>query len=418
MPAPQVLAPPDPAAVDLTDPRTFHDVDTHALWRRFRELSPVHWHPATERAPGFWVVSKYEDAVAVYRDNKRFTSEKGNVLATLLQGGDSAAGKMLAVTDGPRHRAIRNLMLKSFAPRVLQPVVDGVHRHTRELVARAVDSGEADFVTDVADHVPIHTMGDLMDIPYADRPRLVEWNTQTLSRHDSADSEMESLMARNEILLYLSGLAAERRRNPGEDVISVLATATVDGEPLTEDEIIFNCYSLILGGDESTRMSLAGGLIALAENPEQWRRLKTGDVTSDSATEEILRWTTPAMHFGRRALVDVPLREKVIKAGDVVTLWNSSANFDEDVFADPYSFDVGRSPNKHVVFGHGPHFCLGAFLGRVHVNAMVEALRDQVARVELRGPARRLYSNFVHGYSGLPVALTAERATEGTDGDA
>lgn len=418
MSVPQVLAPPDPAAVDLTDPRTFHDVDTHALWRRFREDSPVHWHPPTERAPGFWVVSTYADAVAVYRDNKRFTSEKGNVLTTLLQGGDSAAGKMLAVTDGPRHRAIRNLMLKSFAPRVLAPVVDGVHRHTRELVARAVASGEADFVTDVADHVPIHTMGDLMDIPHADRPRLVEWNTQTLSRHSSEDSELESLMARNEILLYLSELAAERRGNPGDDVISVLATATVDGEPLTEDEIVLNCYSLILGGDESTRMSLVGGLIALAENPEQWRRLKAGEVTSDSATEEILRWTTPAMHFGRRALVDVPLRDQVIKAGDVVTLWNSSANFDEDVFTDPYSFDVGRSPNKHVVFGHGPHFCLGAFLGRVHVNAMVETLRDQVARIGLRGPARRLYSNFVHGYSGLPVAFTAEPAREGTDGDA
>ncbi|WP_405664155.1 cytochrome P450 [Streptomyces sp. RK9] len=414
----QVSAPPDPAAVDLTDPRTFHDVDTHALWRRFREESPVHWHPPTERALGFWVVSTYADAVAVYRDNKRFTSEKGNVLTTLLQGGDSAAGKMLAVTDGPRHRAIRNLMLKSFAPRVLTPVVDGVHRHTRELVARAVAAGEADFVTDVADHVPIHTMGDLMDIPLADRPRLVEWNTQTLSRHSSEDSELESLMARNEILLYLSELAAARRRNPGEDVISVLATATVDGEPLTEDEIVLNCYSLILGGDESTRMSLVGGLIALAENPEQWRRLKAGEVTSDSATEEILRWTTPAMHFGRRALVDVPLRDRVVKAGDVVTLWNSSANFDEDVFTDSYSFDVGRSPNKHVVFGHGPHFCLGAFLGRVHVNAMVEALREKVAGIVLRGPARRLYSNFVHGYSGLPVAFTAEQDRERTDGDA
>ncbi|WP_282791750.1 cytochrome P450 [Streptomyces sp. CC224B] len=407
-----LLAPPDPRAVDLTDPRTFHDVDPHALWRAFREQSPVHWHPPTGGTPGFWVVSRYEDAVAVYRDNKRFTSEKGNVLATLLQGGDSAAGKMLAVTDGPRHRAIRNLMLKSFAPRVLQPVVDGVHRHTRDLVARALRAGDVDFAADVADHVPIHTMGDLMAIPEADRPQLVEWNTRTLSRHDSDDSELESLMARNEILMYLSELAAQRRKNPGDDVISVLATATVDGAPLTEDEIVFNCYSLILGGDESTRMSLVGGLIALAENPEQWRRLKAGEVTVDSATEEILRWTTPAMHFGRRALTDVPLRGQVIRAGDVVTLWNTSANFDEAVFTDPHTFDVGRSPNKHVVFGHGPHFCLGAFLGRVHVGAMVEALRDQVAAVALRGPAQRLYSNFVHGYSGLPVALTAEPAPE------
>jgi cytochrome P450 len=405
-------AAPDPATLDLTDPRTFLDLDQRAMWRRFRTESPVHRHPPGPQTPGFWVISRYADAVAVYRDNKRFTSEKGTVLTTLLQGHDSAAGKMLAVTDGARHREIRNLMLKSFSPRVLAPVVDGVHRHTRELLAAAVASDRVDFVADVVDHIPMRTMGDLLDIPAADRAQLVEWNTRTLSRHSSEDSEFESLMARNEILLYISGLAAERRAAPGDDVLSTLAAATVDGRPLTEDEIVLNAYSLILGGDESTRMSIIGGLIALAENPEQWRRLKQGEVAPETATEEILRWTTPAMHFGRRALVDVELGGQVIRAGDVVTLWNASANFDEEVFADPDSFDVGRTPNKHVVFGHGPHFCLGAFLGRVHVNAMVEALRAMVADITLLGPPQRLHSNFIQGYSGLPVALRAEPAGE------
>jgi cytochrome P450 len=403
---PEAEAPEDLAAIDLTDPQTFHDLDTHAMWRRFRTESPVHWHPPRGATPGFWVISRYADAVEIYRDNKRFTSERGNVLATLLQGEDSASRKMLAVTDGQRHRQIRNLMLKSFSPRVLQPVVAGVHRHTRELLAQVVGRGDVDFAADVVDHIPIHTMGELLDIPLADRPQLVEWNTKTLSAHASGDGEFESIMARNEILLYLSELAAKRRANPGEDVLSTLATATIDGEPLTDDEIVFNGYSLILGGDESTRMSTVGGLIVLADNPAQWRRLKDGEVTAESATEEVLRWTTPAMHFGRRALVDVELRAQVIRAGDIVTLWNTSANFDEEVFDEPYAFDVGRSPNKHVVFGHGPHFCLGAFLGRVHVGAMVEALRDMVGAIELRGSAKRLYSNFINGYSGLPVAFT------------
>ncbi|GAA2398810.1 cytochrome P450 [Streptomyces glaucosporus] len=397
-----------PGSVDLTDPQTFLDNDPHAMWRRFREESPVHWQETDTPVPGFWAVSRYADVLDVYRDNKRFTSERGNVLATLLQGEDSASRKMLAVTDGKRHREIRNLMLKSFSPRVLAPVVEGVHRRTRALVAQALERGELDFVTDVADHIPINTIGDLMDIPAADRERLVEWNTQTLSRHSSQDSELDEVMARNEILLYFSDLAAERRRNPGEDVISTLATATVDGEPLSEEEIVFNCYSLILGGDESSRMSSVGGLIAFAEHPRQWRRLKEGGAGVESATEEVLRWTTPAMHFGRRALVDVPVRDRVIRAGDIVTLWNSSANFDEEAFAEPYVFDIARDPNKHVAFGHGPHFCLGAFLGRTHVNAMVDALRTMVADIRLQGPPRRLYSNFVHGYSGLPVALTAE----------
>ncbi|MEU3058867.1 cytochrome P450 [Streptomyces subrutilus] len=410
--APAAPCVPDPAALDLTDPQTFLDVDPHAMWRRFRDESPVHWHPAGPRTPGFWVVSRYADAVAVYRDNKRFTSEKGNVLATLLQGEDSASRKMLAVTDGVRHREIRNVMLKSFAPRVLEPVVAGVHTHTRALLGRALAAGRLDFVSDVVDHIPIQTMGDLLDIPHADRPRLVEWNTRTLARHGSGDDEFESLMARNEIIMYMGELAAERRRNPGDDVLSTLAAATVDGEPLTEDEIVLNAYSLILGGDESTRTSLIGGLIALAENPEQWRRLKAGEVSADTATEEILRWTTPAMHFGRRALVDVPLGDRVVRAGDVVTLWNTSANFDERAFADPDRFDVGRSPNKHVVFGHGPHFCLGAFLGRVHVKAMVEALGSMVDDITLLGPPQRLYSNFVRAYSALPVALTARTAPD------
>ncbi|WP_411137966.1 cytochrome P450 [Streptomyces sp. C10] len=402
------LATIDPEALDLTDPQTFLDHDLHQMWRAYRELSPVHWHPPTQRAPGFWVISKHTDVVAVYRDNKQFTSERGNVLATLLKGEDSASRKMLAVTDGPRHREIRNLMLRMFSPRVIESVVEGVRRRTNELVAHAVDRHELDFVTDVADCIPINTIGDLMDIPAADREQLVEWNTLTLSRHSSDSSELDELMARNEILLYFARLAANRRRNPGDDVISALATATIDGEPLSEDEIVFNCYSLILGGDESSRMSSVGGLIALAQHPEQWRRLKDGEASLESATEEVLRWTTPAMHFGRRALVDVQVRDRTIRAGDVVSLWNSSANFDEDVFTDPYAFDLTRTPNKHVAFGHGPHFCLGAFLGRAHVNAVVEALRAQVGEIRLQGPPRRLFSNFVQGYSSLRVALTTE----------
>ncbi|GAA1935987.1 cytochrome P450 [Streptomyces sodiiphilus] len=392
---------------DLTDPRTFIDNDVQAMWARFRAERPVYLHPATRGAPPFWVVSRHADVHAVYRDNKRFTSERGNVLATLLQGEDSASRKMLAVTDGPRHRAIRNLMLKSFSPRVLAPVVEGVHRRTRELIAQQVGSGAFDFVADLADHIPIHTIGDLMGVPDGDREKLVHWNTMTLSRTSAEHGEEEEWLARNEILLYFSGLVEERRRSPGEDVISALATGTVDGEPLTEEEIVFNCYSLILGGDESSRMSSIGAVIALAEHSDQWQALKDGSACLEPAVEEVLRWTTPAMHFGRRALADVRIGDTTVRAGDVVTLWNSSANFDEAVFTDPCRFDLTRHPNKHVAFGYGPHFCLGAFLGRTHVEAVLAALREKVGHIELLGRPKRLYSNFVKGYSGLPVRLEA-----------
>ncbi|GGR63926.1 cytochrome P450 [Streptomyces aurantiogriseus] len=396
-----------PALLDLTDPQTFLDHDPHHMWRPYRTHHPVFWHPGRDGRPGFWVLSRYEDVMAAYRDNKRFTSEQGNVLATLLNGGDSASRKMLAVTDGPRHREIRNLMMKSFSPRVLEPVVTGVRERTRRLVARAVEQGDVDFVTDVADRIPIHTIGDLMGIPAADREQVVDWNAQTLSRYDADDSELESVLARNEIIHYISGLVAERRRNPGEDVLSTLAHAAVDGEPLSDEEIVLQSYSLILGGDESSRASAAGAVLAFTRHPDQWRRLSGGEVGLETAGEEVLRWTTPTMHFGRRALVDVTVRDRTIKAGEIVTLWNISANFDEHAFADPYAFDLARTPNKHVSFGHGPHFCLGAYLGRVHMKAMLEALRDMVADVELRGEPKRLFSNFGHGHSSMPVRLHA-----------
>lgn len=389
---------------DLADPHTFADYDLPALWRKLRADDPVYWNGPTANRPGFWAITRYADVLAVYKDTVGFTSERGNVLTTLLQGADSASGRMLAVTDGPRHRAIRALMLRSFSPRLLDSVVAKVRARTKKLMAAHL-GGEIDFATDVADHIPINTIGDLMDVPEADRPQLVDWNNRTLSRYSAEDTEMEEWLARNEILLYFGDLAARRRRDPGDDVVSALATGEVEGGPLTDDEVVFNCYSLILGADESSRMSAIGAVLALAEHPEQWRALRTGAVGQDIAVDEVLRWTTPAMHFGRRAIADVPLGDQLIRDGDVVTLWNSAANRDESVFPDPERFDLARTPNKHVAFGHGPHYCLGAFLGRAHVGAVLEALRDQVTDITVTGQPRRLYSTFVHGWSSVPVAL-------------
>ncbi|MGW0330972.1 cytochrome P450 [Streptomyces sp. NPDC003011] len=397
---------------DLTDPRTFQQpkAELAALWRRFRHESPVHWHAVTGRAvPGFWVVSRHQDVMEVYRDNKRFTSERGNVLATLLEGGDSAAGKMLAVTDGRRHRELRNLLLKAFAPRVLQPVVDGVGRRADRLVRQAVARGECDFAQDVAEHIPMATVADLLGVPPSDRDYLLSLTKQALSAEEAGVPEDEALVARNELLLYFAELAEDRRLDPRDDVVSVLAGATIDGVPLSEQEIVFNCYSVIIGGDETSRLSMICAMNELIEHPEQWRRLRSGEVSVDSAVEEVLRWVTPAMHFGRRALTDVRIGERTIRAGDVVTLWNSSANFDEEVFGRPEVFDLGRTPNKHVSFGYGPHFCLGAYLGRVEIHALLTALRAHVAEASATAPGRRIHSNFLYGYSSLPVSLRPAR---------
>ncbi|MFI9229462.1 cytochrome P450 [Streptomyces rimosus] len=410
MPSRIMLNPGDIATLDLTDPRTHAEYDLSEVWRHLRKTQPFHWHPSVGGAPGFWVVSRHADVSEIYRDNKRFTSEKGNVLTTLLMGGDSAAGMMAAVTDGPRHSDLRKILLKAFSPRALEGVVDNIRQSTRALVAEAIARGECDFAADVAADIPLTAICDLMGVPEADRAKVLELTATALGNDGAAQSPAAAWQARNDILAYFGTLAAERRANPGDDAISVLATGTLEGKPLTMDEIVVNCYSLIIGGDETSRMSMTGGVLALIEHPDQWQALKSGQADIATAVDEILRWTTPALHFGRTALEDVPAgtQGQVIKAGDIVTLWNDSANMDEEVFEAPERFRLDRTPNKHLSFGYGPHFCLGAYLGRAEIAAMLSALRDLVASVELRGDTRRNYSNLLSGVTSLPVTLRAE----------
>ncbi|MFB9235714.1 cytochrome P450 [Plantactinospora siamensis] len=396
--------------IDLTDPHTFQRDDLPDMWRAFRDRSPVHWHPARGDAPGFWALSRYPDVLAVYRDADRFWSEGGTVLATLLAGGDSAAGKMLAVTDGVRHREIKAVLQRSFSARVVARINERIRARTRRLVAEVLDAGEVDFVPRVAEQLPMATIGDLLDLPAADLPMLLRCNKLALSSDTGTTSPLESVAARNEILLYFADLVAARRRNPGDDVVSALATARINGSPLREDEVVYNCYSLIIGGDESSRVAATGTVLALARHHDQWRALLDGSASVATATEEALRWTTPAMHFGRRATADVEIAGVRVRAGDIVTLWNTSANFDETEFADPGSFRLGRRPNRHLALGHGPHFCLGAFLGRAELSGLLDCLRDLVGGIEVTGAPRRIYSNFLFGHSSLPVVFRPRRS--------
>nr|CAJ34365.1 quinaldate 3-hydroxylase [Micromonospora sp. ML1] len=394
------------SALDLTDPTTFVRHDTHVFWAEVRDHNPVYWYQGREDRPGFWVVSRYVDVVASYTDAARLSSARGTVLDVLLRGEDSAGGRMLAVTDRPRHRELRNVMLRAFSPRVLGRVVEQVHRRADELIRRVTGTGAFDFATEVAESIPMGTICDLLSIPPADRPDLLRWNKNALSS-DEADANLyAALEARNQILLYFMDLAEQRRASPGDDVISMIATATVGGEPLSIDDVALNCYSLILGGDESSRMSAICAVKAFADFPDQWRAVRDGDVAIDTAVEEVLRWSTPAMHFARTATTDFELRGQQVRAGDIVTLWNLSANFDEREFDRPYRFEVGRTPNKHLSFGHGPHFCLGAYLGRAELQALLTALVGTVSRIESAGSPRRVYSNFLNGHSSLPVAFT------------
>lgn len=396
------------AVPDLTDPLTHLTPGSlDAVWAELRRDDPVHWHPGTDSAPGFWVLTRHADVSVVLRDSVRFTSERGNVLATMLQGGDSGAGRMLAVTDGAHHTALRALLLKAFSPRALEHVVRQVHETTRRLVDQALERGHCDFAQDIASHVPLATICDLLAIPEADRATVLGLTKSALASDYADPRAGEDRLARAELLLYFNELVQSRRAHPGDDVISLMATEPAGQVMLDDDAIVLNCYSLIMGGDETSRLAMIGAVRELANDPVQWRALKDADVTTQQATDEVLRWTTPTLHFGRAATQDVELHGRTIAEGDLVTLWLCAANRDETVFGDPDAFRLGRTPNKHLTLGYGPHFCLGAYLGRVEIAAMLDVLRTRVARIEQTGKEGRIYSNFLSGMSSLPVALTA-----------
>ncbi|MET8182338.1 cytochrome P450 [Streptomyces sp. NPDC005336] len=387
------------ASLDLTDSRTFMEHDPVAFFAEVRASEPVYWHAASDGRPGFWVVAGYADVVSCYGASGALASGRGTVLDVLLRGDDSAGGRMLAVTDRPRHRELRALMWRALSPKALDTVAAKVEQRTAALIEHAVGLESFDFATEVAEHVPMSTICDLLSIPEADRPELLRWSKGALTGAD----ELDSLEARNELVLYFMDLAKWRRANPGDDVISTIATGLIQGELLSLEEVALNCYSLIIGGDESSRVSAVSTVKALAEHPAQWRALRDGRGDLDTAVEEALRWATPSFHFARTAARDHVIGGRQMRAGDIVSMWNISANNDEQAFSNPRRFDLFRSPNKHVALGHGPHYCLGAFLGRAELHALLGVLAATIRDLEVTGPPTRIRSNFLNGYSSLPV---------------
>ncbi|MGN9758628.1 cytochrome P450 [Streptomyces sp. SD31] len=403
----RTIAPEELDTLNLADPRLHAESDLSAVWRHLREHRPVHWNPATDTAPGFWVVTRHADVTSVYRDSARFTSEGGNVLETLLAGGDSAAGRMLAITDGAKHAGLRRVLMSAFSPRALEPIVESVRRTVTRLLRDALEKGTCDFAADVASGIPLGAICDLLGVPDRDRAYVLSLTSSALGSHEADSTAADAWIAKNEILLYFANLARDRRDSGHADVIALLAGSEVNGLPLDDDEIMLNCYSLILGGDETARLSMVGAALALLEHPGQWQALKRGDAGIDTAVEEILRWTTPALHSGRTATTDTEISGQAVRAGEIVTVWNASANHDERIFDAPGELRLDRTPNKHVTFAYGPHFCLGAYLARAEIGAVLTGLRDLVAEMEQTGPTKPVYSNFLSGLSALPLALKA-----------
>jgi cytochrome P450 len=393
--------------VDLGDPRSFVDCDMPAFWAWARAEDPVHWQPPVSGRPGFWAVTRYADVAAVQRDADRFRNDRGNVLDALLAGGDSGGGRMLPSTDEPRHAQLRSVLTPFFAGRAVAALQAQVEATARRLVGAALDHGTCDFAAVVSEPIPLETICNLMGVPAGDRPFLLEAAERSLAAERPDASRADIRTARNEIVRYFLRLSADRRGRDGADLVSAMTRGRVEEDTLGDEDVALNCYSLLLGANETTRMTLTAAAEAMAGYPAQWHAFRSGAVEVATAGEEIVRWSSAAMHAARYAARDTVLHGRQILAGDIVTLWVSSANNDERVFADPLVPDLSRSPNRHLAFGIGGHFCLGAQLARIELRAVLTAVRDLVTGIEPAGAGTRVYSTFLGGHSSLPLTLRA-----------
>ena len=394
---------------DFSDPRLHEAGIPHAAFRDLRVNDPLHWQPETDGS-GFWMLTRHADVTTVSKDWETFSSHRGTVLLQDLDADLLAQQQLMMLNmDPPDHTKLRLLVNRGFLPRYVNKLEEHVRDLARVIVDGIIERGECDFVTDIAMELPLQVIAEMMGVPKEDRIKLFQWSNRMIGSADPeyATSPEDSSNAAMELFMYANELATERRKTPGDDIVSALLTAEVDGQSLTDMEFDLFFLLLTVAGNETTRNLLANAMLGLFEQPDQWRALVHAGGASLYAVEEFLRWGTPVMQFRRTAQRDVEMHGKQIKEGDKVTIWYSSANWDDDMFTDPMAFDVARTPNQHLSFGAGgPHHCLGAALARMEIRVMFDELIKRLPDIAQAGPAQLLRSNFIHGMKHLPVRFT------------
>lgn len=389
---------------DLSDPDLYADGEPERLWAELRSSSAIHRNEC--ESGFFWAVLAHDPISAVLKDSATFVSERGMRLDHNPAATAAAAGKMLIVTDPPRHGKIRRIINSVFTPRMVARLEQNMRATAAAALGTALEKGECDF-PEVAARLPVSVICDMLGVPRADWDFMLDRTMVAFGATSAGQDEFAAAEAHVDILSYYEELVARRRREPQEDIVTALVNGTVDGVPLTDEEIFLNCDGLISGGNETTRHATVGGMLALLGNQDQWRRLREDPGLLPAAVQEILRYTSPAMHVLRTAAKDAELAGRKIGAGDRVAVWLPSGNRDEAVFAEPARFDVARAPNRHLTFAAGTHFCLGAALATTELTVMFDEIVRRVAVAEPAGPVRRMRSNLIWGFESAPLALTA-----------
>jgi cytochrome P450 len=406
----------DDAAKVLADPTAYaDDARLHAALTHLRANNPVAWVDNPPYRP-FWAITKHADIMAIERDNNLFLSEPRPLLTT-AEADDFAKAQLdagmglrtLVHMDDPHHRKVRAIGADWFRPKAMRDLKVQVDKLAKRYVDRLRDVGpECDFVTEIAVNFPLYVILSLLGLPEEDFPRM-HMLTQEMFGGDDEEynkrgkSPEEQLTILLDFFAYFSQLTASRREHPTEDLASAIANGLIDGEPLSDVDTASYCVIVASAGHDTTKDAISGGLLALIENPSELERLRQNMDLMPTAVEEMIRWTTPVKEFMRTAAEDTVVRGVPIAKGESVYLAYVSGNRDEEVFDEPFRFDVGRDPNKHVAFGYGVHFCLGAALARMEMNSLYTELISRLESIELAGEPELAATTFVGGLKHLPI---------------
>lgn len=392
--------------VDLSDPDTFVGGIPYAAFQRLRTEAPLYWQAEQNGGRGFWCVTRYDDLMAVSKDPLTFSSAKGGTNIFEVPEEDLSMLRLLMLNmDPPKHNKFRRLVSTGFTNRMVTQLEPHVRQICADLIENVAQKDSFDFVTEIAAELPLLVIAELLGVPMEDRHKVFDWSNSLVGFDDPEyKTSMETgKIASAQMWAYANDLANKRKEHPLDDLVSVLMKAEVDGDRLSEQE--FDSFFLLLAvaGNETTRNLISGGMLALIQHPDQRARVLADPSLLPTCIEELLRWVSPLIHFRRTATRDVHMHGQTIREGDKVVIFYPSANRDERRFVNPETFDVTRTPNDHLAFGIGEHFCLGANLARLEIKLIFEEMLRRLPDLELAGPVRRLRSNFLNGIKGMPV---------------
>jgi cytochrome P450 len=407
---------------DVFDPRVFARGLPHEEFRALRDTAPVCWqdeHAVDDwpAGPGYWAVTRHADVKHVLRTPGIYSSWLGATQIRDPEPDDLASHlrKMLLNMDAPEHNRLRKLVSAVFTRRRLERFSGQIEDRARALLGAVVGRGSCDLPVEVTDDFPLLNLADLLGVPQSDRALLLKWTNRVIGYQDPEHAEVmrgpdgKPLNPRSPAMLkdmfgYARDLAAAKRANPADDLMTALVNASVDGRALDDAELEMFFFLVVIAGNDTVRSALPGGVLALAGHPDQYRRLRAEPELLPSAVEEMLRWHPPVLSFRRTASADTELGGQRIRAGDKVVVYHASAHYDERAFDDPFTFDIAREPNDHLAFGQGPHLCLGAHFGRLQMRIFFRVFLDLLPEVRLDGEVRHLTSNFINGITHLPLA--------------